>query len=206
MKCKAVVSLLALVSIFGVVANAQEGPTKFDVFAGYSYVRAVPSTKTGNGSVSLNGGSASFAYHFSDWLSGVVDFGAYHTWDIRSSGVNGTLSTYLLGPRFTYHRFRRMTPFGQVLFGGSHAGTAILNLFSTDGNLYRTVGGIPFSTSSSENAFAMNVGGGVDYKVSDHLSIRTGQVDYLLTRFNEIGFGTQRQNNLRVSGGVVLRF
>jgi hypothetical protein len=45
----------------------------------------------------------------------------------------------------------------------------------------------------------MAIGGGVDYRVSHRFSIRPLQVDYLLTRFNELGTGTQNQNNLRVS-------
>ncbi len=66
--------------------------------------------------------------------------------------------------------------------------------------------GIVFSTASSQNAFAMTVGGGVDYRVSNRLSVRVAQVDYLLTRFNELGIGTQTQNNLRVSTSVTFRF
>src|SRR6476660_3131710 len=43
MKLKLVVSLVAVVSLFGVSAYAQDTP-KVDVFAGYSYVRNNPST------------------------------------------------------------------------------------------------------------------------------------------------------------------
>jgi hypothetical protein len=52
----------------------------------------------------------------------------------------------------------------------------------------------------------MAIGGGVDYRVSQGFSIRPLQVDYLLTRFNELGTGTQNQNNLRVSTGAVFHF
>lgn len=209
MKWKVVLSLLALVSLFGAAANAQEPAPKFEVFAGYSYVRAVPSAGSFIGSVSLNGGDASVAYHFNNWLSGVADFGAYHTGSIRGSSVDGTLSTYLFGPRVSYHHFRRITPFGEVLFGVGHAGTAVFNLCCTDSSqngVALSNAGNVFSTASSQNAFAMTVGGGLDYRVSNHLSVRVAQVDYLLTRFNELGIGTQTQNNLRVSTGVAFRF
>jgi opacity protein-like surface antigen len=185
MKTKVVVSLLVFASLFGVAAEAQERQP-VEVFAGYSYVRANPATSSTNG-FSLNGGSASISYNINNWLSGVADFGGYNNSSILGSGVNGTVATYLFGPRVSYRRFSRVTPFGEVLFGGAHVGT---NVFST----------------SSQNAFAMTVGGGLDYRLSSHLSVRAAKVDYLLTRFAEPAMGTQNQNNLRVSTGIVLRF
>ncbi len=83
MQWKVVVSLLGFAALCGVTTNAQEPAPKFDVFAGYSYVRGVPSAGSLIGSVSLNGGDASAAYNFNNWLSGVADFGAYHTGSIR---------------------------------------------------------------------------------------------------------------------------
>ncbi len=192
MKRKLVVCLLAFislsaVSLFGVCANAQD-VAKFDVFAGYSYVRENPSTSGVDG-FNLHGGSASIAYNAHHWLSAVADFGGYHSNNILGTGIDGTLSTYLFGPRISYRRDSRITPFGQVLFGVAHIGGS---------------NGLAFS--SSNNAFAMTIGGGVDYKMSRRFSIRPVQVDYLLTRFNEFGLGAQNQNNLRVSTGVVFHF
>ena len=187
MRLGVVVSLLAVASLFGVAAEAQERKT-VDVFAGYSYVRANPATSGSNG-FNLNGGSASVAYNFNNWLSGVADFGGYTNTNILGSGASGTLSTYLFGPRVSYHRFSRVTPFGEVLFGVAHTGANLLN------------------TTNSQDAFAMTVGGGVDYRISSHFSVRAAKVDYLLTRFNEFNTtNTQSQNNLRVSTGIVFRF
>ncbi len=186
MKLKLLVSLMAVLSLFGATARAQETP-KVDVFAGYSYFRNNPST-AGASSFSLNGGSASVAYNANNWLSGVADFGAYHNGNILSTGTNGTLSTYLFGPRVSYRHFGRVTPFGEVLFGVAHAGASIAG------------------TSGSDNAFAMSLGGGFDYKLSQHFAIRPVKVDYLLTRFPETGTSNQTQNNLRVSTGIVFRF
>ena len=187
MKLKVVVCLLVFGSVFGVVACAQDVP-KFDLFAGYSYVRANPST-SGIDSFNLHGGSASLSYNANHWLSGVADLGGYHANNILGTGVDGTLSTYLFGPRISYRRSSRVTPFGQVLFGVAHIG-------GSDG----------LGFSSSNNSFAMTVGGGVDLKVSGRFSLRPLQVDYLLTRFNEFGLGAKDQNNLRVSTGVVFHF
>jgi opacity protein-like surface antigen len=188
MKLRVVVSLLGLASLFAVTAQAQEERKTIDVFAGYSYLRANPSTG-GADNFSLNGGSASVAYNFNNWLSGVADFGGYHTANGLGSGLEGTLSTYLFGPRVSYRHFGRVTPFGEVLFGVAHTDASLLN------------------TTNSQNAFAMTVGGGVDYRVSSRFSIRPLKVDYLLTRFNEFNTpNTQNQNNLRVSTGIVFRF
>jgi outer membrane immunogenic protein len=187
MKVNAVVCLLAFASLFGAAASAQDAP-KFDVFAGYSYLRANPDT-TGLSSFSMNGGSAALSYNANHWFSGVADFGGYHANNILGTGVDGTLSTYLFGPRVSYRRDSRVTPFGQVLFGVAHIG----------GN-----NGLGFS--SSNNSFAMTVGGGVDIRLSDRFSVRPVQVEYLLTHFNELGLGAQNQNNLRFSTGIVFHF
>ena len=125
MKFRVVVSLLGFASLFAVAAQAQEERKTIDVFAGYSYVRDNPSTPRAN-SFSLNGGNASVAYNFKNWLSGVADFGGYHNTNILGSGGSDTLSTYLFGPRVSYRRFGRITPFGQVLFGVAHTGRALL--------------------------------------------------------------------------------
>jgi opacity protein-like surface antigen len=186
MKLKLMVSLLAVVSLFGAIAQAQETP-KVDIFAGYSYLRENPST-SGVSSFSLNGGSASFAYNANSWLSGVADFGAYHNGNILGTGTSGTLSTYLFGPRVSYRHSGRITPFGEVLFGVAHAGASIAG------------------ASGSDNAFAMSLGGGVDYKLTDRFAIRPIKVDYLMSRFSETGSGAQTQNNLRVSTGIVFHF
>ncbi|HEY6128287.1 MAG TPA: outer membrane beta-barrel protein [Candidatus Acidoferrum sp.] len=187
MNVKVVVCLLGLGSLCGVSARAQDAP-KFDVFAGYSYVRENPAT-SGIDSFSMNGGSVSLSYNATRWLSAVADLGGYHTNNILGSGVDGTLSTYLFGPRVSLHRDWRITPFGHVLFGVAHIG-----------------GDNGLAFSSSNNSFAMTVGGGVDFKLSHRFSIRAVQVDYLMTRFNELGLGAQNQNNLRVSTGVVFHF
>jgi opacity protein-like surface antigen len=187
MKLRVVVSLLGFASLLGVAAQAQERKT-IDVFAGYSYVRANPATAGADG-FNLNGGSASVAYNFNNWLSGVADFGGYTNSNILHSGVGGTLSTYLFGPRVSYHRYSRVTPFGEVLFGVAHTGADVL------------------VTPNSQNAFAMTIGGGIDYRLNQHFSIRPAKVDYLLTRFNEFNTtNAQSQNNLRVSTGIVFRF
>jgi hypothetical protein len=81
-------------------------------------------------------------------------------------------------------------PFVQALFGVAHA----------NGRLAPGSSGI----AGSPLAFAMTVGVGVDIKITRNLFIRPADVDYYLTLFNN-GVNS-RQNNLRLSSGIVFRF
>ena len=187
MKLKLVVCLLAVLALSAVSASAQESAPKVDIFAGYSYLQANPNV-AGFDSFHLNGGTASIAYNVTTSWSGVADFAGYNNGNLLGTHASGTLSTYLFGPRYSFRHFRKITPFGQVLFGDAHANTNV------------------FNTAASQNAFAISVGGGVDYKLFSHLAIRPVQADYFMTRFGVGTSGTQTQNNVRLSTGFVIRF
>jgi opacity protein-like surface antigen len=125
------------------------------------------------GGSNCHGGDANLAYNLNNWLGGVGDFGV-----CKVSGASAHAINYLFGPRVSYRGHGSLTPFAQVLFGGEHdAG-----------------GGVSF------NSFAMTLGGGADYKFTDHVSFR-GQVEYLYTHF-----GGARQNNARIEAGIVYRW
>jgi opacity protein-like surface antigen len=121
-------------------------------------------------------------------LGGVADFGGYTNGHILATHTSGTFSTYLFGPRVSYRHYSRITPFEQVLFGVAHGNAAA------------------FGTANTQNAFAMTTGGGVDYKLLDHFSVRPVYAEYLMTRFGEGTLGTRTQDNLRVSTGFLFRF
>ncbi|MBI3668351.1 MAG: outer membrane beta-barrel protein [Acidobacteria bacterium] len=177
--------LLGMVLLVSLTAAAQDYP-KADAFLGYSYVRANPATSGAPG-FNLNGGSASIAYNPSESFGIVADFGGYHVGQIAGTSVDANLYTYLFGPRLSYRKHEWVTPFAQVLFGGAHASSGALG-------------------TGSANAFAMAAGGGVDIKVSQHVAVRAGQVEYLMTRFQESTPNRQTQNNLRFSTGILFRF
>src|SRR5271168_2564478 len=92
-------------------------------------------------------------------------------------GVSSSLHTFLFGPQVSWHA--RVSPFAHVLLGGAH--------FSAGGG--------------STTTFASAIGGGIDTRITDRFSWRIIQGDYLITRF-----GSQTQNNARVSTGIVVRF
>lgn len=161
-----------------VSAVAQDFP-KFEVFGGYSYDhRSVGGTGFG-----FNGGSTSFLYNPTSVVGFKTDFGVYHN---KSFGTNTTTFTYLFGPQFTYRGNEHVTPFFHVLLGGAHQSSSFAGV------------------SDSANAFAFAPGGGLDVNVSPHIAIRVAQVDYLLTKFKDDE--DNRQNNVRVSAGIVFRW
>src|SRR5258707_13330160 len=124
MKLRIVVCLLAPSTVFGLASKAQELP-KIDVSANYSYFRDNPATP-GVGNFSLNGGSATAAYNFRDWLSGVADFGGYDVGRVRGVNVDNHILTYMFCPQISYRKYRRITPFGHVFGGGARAGSGVV--------------------------------------------------------------------------------
>lgn len=176
--------LLGMVLLFGLTAAAQETTPKAEAFFGYSYVRGRPATSNAP-NVNLHGGSASLAFNPTGTFGIVGDFGGYRVGSVNGVSVDSNLYTYLFGPRLSYRR--KVTPYVQALFGGAH------------------LTGSALGASSSSNSFAMALGGGLDVHATNHLAIRLGQAEYLLTRFQEVG-PRVTQNNLRISSGVVFRW
>ena len=176
-------------------AVAQEtGPQRFEAFAGYSYLRVNVDTTflggTGTQGVNFNGGNGELTYNFTNWLGAVADFGGYATNSTASVfGVpittNTNILTYMFGPKVSFGGNSRLRPYSQVLFGGARIADSLVGF-------------------GAENAFAMAVGGGVDFNASEHLAIRPFQVEYFLTKFSD--GNNNRQNNLLVSTGIVFRF
>jgi len=193
---------MGLLFLVSVSASAQDNP-KVDIFGGYSYLRYSPNAGTGApSSVNFNGGVGSISYNLNNWIGGVAEVAGYHAGTINVNGTavpgaSANAVTYLFGPKI-YVTKGKLTPFGQVLFGGVH------------GSLTESVSNV--SATVSDNAFATAFGGGLDYNATRHISVRLGQIEYLMTRFsnttgNGIGSGgTGTQNNLRYSAGVVFRF
>ncbi len=184
-----IVWLCGVILLLSVPAMAQDEP-RFDLFGGYSYVRV---NLEGDTHANLNGGSGAVAFYPSKHWGVVGDFGGYKLSHATTAGtgfdVDGSIFSYLFGPRIRFGG-EKATPFVQALFGGAHASE-----FTSGG-----------STSPSENAFAMTLGGGLDVKVSQHFSFR-GQAEYFLTRFTDITSSTGEkgtQNNARISVGIVI--
>lgn len=163
--------LAALILFVAAPAMAQETPAA-ELFGGYEYLHLNP------GGTGCHGFGANVAYNVNNWLGAVGDLGVCKETGLPA-GVSAHDINYLFGPRLSYRSYGSLVPFAQVLFGGQHA---------AGGNL-------------AFDSFAMTIGGGADYKFSEHLSIRIIQAEYLYTHF-----GGQRQNNARVEAGIVYRW
>jgi opacity protein-like surface antigen len=181
---KSFCAILGLLMVFSVSTLAQEKAPIFEGFGGYSYVRVNATDLKAN----TNGWDGQAALNVTHWLGIVADVsGVYGSPTVQGTQVNIRIYSYMFGPRFSYRKNARVTPFGHALFG--------------QGRLYVTVPGLPPQNNPPVNtAFAMAVGGGVDVKLAEHIAFRVGQFEWLRT-----GFSSQTQNNLRFSTGIVFR-
>jgi opacity protein-like surface antigen len=110
----------------------------------------------------------------------------------RDSGTEAdlTLTSFVVGPRYSIKRGGHFVPFGQVLVGAAHASGSL-----APGS--RDIAG-------SSNSFAMVAGGGLDVNINEHFTVRAIQGDYFLTQF-ENG-SNDRQNNFRLGFGLIFKF
>ena len=178
-----------------------------ELFLGYSYLRAVPTLSPGNRMEWLNGGSTSVAFNLNRYLGLVGDFGGFKASELQLTGAGanparvanagGTAFTYMAGPRISFRKYDRFTPFAQALFGGVHASEVTLS--DCSGALCKPL--------PVENSLAMTAGGGLDLRVHHHISVRLIQAEYMMTRFADLSTGDRKtQNDMRLSSGLVFGF
>ena len=111
----------------------------------------------------------------------MFEIGAAHAGNVNASGLDLTLTSYLAGPRFYYHRpGARFVPYGQVLLGAVRA-TGGLAPANSGGSLSSTV-------------FGSTLGGGVELNISRTITLRAAQVEYFVTTFDNQVDG--HQNNV----------
>jgi opacity protein-like surface antigen len=205
------VMLMGVALLMGETAFAQEY-AKWEESVDYTYARGNPANV--GKPFSLNGGGGAVVYNFNGFIGIKGDLQGYGSTTrtvndlvlvnpegvatiVNSTSVESNLFTYMAGPQFRVptHTFK---PFAEFLFGGA--------LTHFHGNLVTAAG--TTNANSSDNAFAMTVGGGLDIKLNRRISIRPFQMDYLLTRFGNslIPGGNHNQNNFRYSAGINLTF
>jgi Outer membrane protein beta-barrel domain/PDZ domain len=168
-------------------ALAQDFP-RAEVYGGYSYLNI--DTNNLSPRQSANGWEASVAGNFTKWFAAEADVSGYYknySVDLTSLGL-GTLNvkvtdySYAGGPRINLR-----PAFIHALFGGDHLTGSALGF------------------SRSQNGFAGLAGGGVQWKVSNHLSVRAS-ADYVFTRHNIFGGSALTQDNFRAGVGLVYSF
>lgn len=160
-------------------ALAQDTP-QVEVSGGYTYFRA------GRGaSINMSGWYGSGIVNLNDWIG--IEADASGVYEGRP-GVSFNLHSVAGGPRFTYRKEERTAPFLHVLFGVTRA--------NEDFNVL-----IGSTVVEPTTTFTTIIGGGMDVKINDRWAVRAGQLDWVITKFQNT-----RQSNFRFSTGIVFRF
>ena len=184
-----------------------------ELFAGYSFAQA--GFFNAGHWAQLNGWNLSFDLNATKWFGLVVD-GSQFFGNTKiptatpapfprcgdspgfcpPGGVTFNADTreynFLFGAQFPYRKHVRWTPFGEIMFGHDGVrGTAKA----------QPPGGYVAEVSSG---LALLAGGGADYRVSDRFAVRI-KADYLESKTDFSAIGKAKQDNLRLSVGIVIR-
>jgi hypothetical protein len=175
------------------IPAASQAIPKFETYFGYSYIQFNPGDTIP--SFHANGGTAQAVYNFGPMLGIVGDFGGYHTGNGNAVLFDRTMANFQLGPRVSFFKKKRFSPYVQALFGGVWTSSPSFGDIA------------PPRLTGSETEFAMLAGGGLNVRLSHRFALRPFEVDYLLTRgINPIFDTIGNQNNLRVTAGISVMF
>ena len=125
---------------------------------------------------SANGWEASASGNFNKWFAAEADVSGHYK---KIGAVSVSDYAYLAGPRINVRPI-----FIHALVGGDH---------------------LTGSALGSQDGLAGAFGGGVQFKVAPHLSIRSSG-DYVFSRHNILGGSSVTQNNFRAGVGLVYSF
>jgi hypothetical protein len=200
------ISILAMVpaalmplSAASQVAPDRKAPTagesvpsyKYEVYAGYGYtsLNQVNTSRYG-----LQGAELSVTRDWGNHV-GIIADGAFYKYPLRSSASNPnpgnpSVDSVLFGPVFSANLYGRTSGFIRALIGGEHSG----------------------GESQTPNiSFAGGIGGGLDYSLSPHLTLRASGDDIgasfsLINNSPALNYSPHRRWNSRASFGVVFKF
>jgi hypothetical protein len=195
--------------LLAALAAAADDMPKMETFLGYTYVRA--NSADNLPPLSAYGGGGQFAYNFNRRLGAVADIGAARDGDIGGAAIDNTILSFLFGPRVSL-RLPRLRPYFQVLWGGAHLAASSQIQAVAAGAAPAITGIVPGQPMiarlvTSQTAFAMIAGGGLDIRLNKHVSLRPIAVDYYLTRFRNLrAENDNSQNNFRYTTGFNFTF
>jgi hypothetical protein len=216
------ITLISAVLLFALVGAATE-PPRYETFLGFTYVRANQFNQnaglgTSIGGFDMYGGTGQFVYNYNKWISAVGDFGAVNKPNVGIVNASNTTAFTLAGPR-VYYRKGKFAPFGEVFFGAMYRflstnatvltspATPIIPVANPSTLFPGPLTVTTASLSTTQTAFAMMAGGGLDYRISKHFSARPVEVDYVLTRFPSLSTGfRENQNSIAASAGIIFTF
>ncbi|HLL70648.1 MAG TPA: hypothetical protein VK363_04395 [Pyrinomonadaceae bacterium] len=193
----ALLLLLLLPSPLQAQSAADAAPPRNEFFAGYSFNSAdIDSLTVAPERTGQHGLNLAYTRYVTEHVGLTFDASAHlKRDDFTFNNLNFERKRdqyhFLGGVQFKSRRAQsRVAPFAHVLAGG-----ALFRGFAVS----RTQAGNTFLIDDAES-FAMAFGGGLDVRAGKHFDIRVFQADYLPTFF-----GSTRQDNLRLSFGVVFR-
>jgi len=176
-------------------APAAERPTpvyKYEFYAGYAYTSL---NQVNQSRFGLQGVSVSVARDWGKYFALTVEGAGYFKPLRGATAVNPTgnpvdanVELVLAGPVLHMDLYGRLSGFVRVLIGGAHTGGA---------------------SEIPKVSFAGGFGGGMDYRLTPHLSLRASG-DNILSSFvedpNHLGYSPHRRGNPRAAFGAVYRF
>jgi opacity protein-like surface antigen len=178
----------------------------FELAVQYGYSRLGAGAK---GAQSCNGGSATVLFNVTEHLGIEAEAGGCKVVSPERN-VSGDATVYLIGPRYTFRDLGRWSPYLHALGGGEKLTTEILypdrkpaisaDLGNADGYKLHAA----YTSDSETNAFAVQVGGGVDYTINRALALKVANLEYLQTYGPDFN-GMNPRHNLRFTTGLVLR-
>ncbi len=113
------------------------------------------------------------------------------------SGIRENQTMFLFGPQLSVPGFKKVIPYAHAMAGIIHGTNQVITACPA-------VSPLPFpcpSFSSTGNAFATALGGGIDYKLSGPIWVRVIQADWLHANLNP-----DHHTQMRLATGIVFRF
>ena len=160
-----------------------------DVSLGYSYVSHGESLSS---PVGLSGGEISIVIGASR-LSFKVDLAYARAGTVPGTGRHTEVLSYLAGPVFHPTIRRDFATYVQAMVGAARVSGPV------------PLGGGAYLLGGWATDVAWLAGGGVEYRITNSLAIRTG-VDYLRTSYFDPSLTLRGQNNFRTTAAIVYGF
>ena len=138
----------------------------------------------------MEGGSAEVGFNIRHGLGLAADYTGTYTSSIGSSGVSLTLSVIAFGPRYRWHAKKKVSVYGETLFGYANGSDSTFPVAS--------------GSVSTASSFALQLNGGLDYRLSSRFAVRALDIGYLRTTLPNAADNVQ--NTLHLGAGLVFHF
>jgi opacity protein-like surface antigen len=138
----------------------------------------------------MQGGSIELGTNTWRGLGIVANVTGAHTGAIGESSIPLSIVTTTFGPRYRWHADHRVSIYVEGLIG--------------EGNGFKSLFPTVRGSETSANSLAAQAGGGLDYRLSQHVAVRAVEAAWQHTQLPN---GTNNaQNDLRLGAGIVVGF